>query len=258
MSRKVDRLEIRAFLEEKVRLYNRPDFIENDPISIPYLFSRKEDVEIAGFLVATIAWGRRDLILKSAHQLMKLLEYSPYDFVTTASTNELKHLQGFYYRTFNSLDCQYFIQALKNIYLLHGGLEEVFTEGYNRGGLEGALTYFREVFLNFNPPARSLKHVANILKGASAKRLNMFLRWMVRKDNCGVDFGLWHAISVKDLLIPLDLHTGNVARKLGLLSRKQNDFKAVMELTNCLRGFDESDPVKYDFALFGLGLNEGF
>ncbi|MBI9060423.1 MAG: TIGR02757 family protein [Marinilabiliaceae bacterium] len=250
--------EIKIFLDEKVVLYNQPEFIVNDPISIPHLFSNKQDIEIAGFLTATIAWGRRDSILKSARKLMELLEETPSDFILHASEDEWERFNDFYYRTFSSVDCLYFLMALKRIYMDHGGLEELFVEGYRRGGVKNALSHFRDVFLSFDAPQRSAKHVANINKGASAKRLNMFLRWMVRSDGRGVDFGIWDRILPEDLFLPLDVHSGNIARRLNLLKRKQNDFKAVEEITSVLRHFDPKDPVKYDFALFGLGVNEAF
>ncbi|MCT4647480.1 MAG: TIGR02757 family protein [Carboxylicivirga sp.] len=250
--------EIKDFLDEKVEKYNAPEFIEGDPISIPHLFSRKEDIEIAGFLMATIAWGRRDLILKSGKHLMQLLEYEPYNFITNASSIEMERFERFYYRTFSTVDCRYFLNAIKEIYEHHGGLENVFLENYQKGDIKPALVFFRSQFLSFDAPERTHKHVANILKGASAKRLNMYLRWMVRKDAKGVDFGIWEGISACDLLLPLDVHTGNVSRKLGLLNRKQNDIKAVDELMVHLRKFDINDPVKYDFALFSLGVDEKF
>jgi len=250
--------EIKSFLDEKVVKFNQPSFIENDPISIPHLFSRKEDIEIAGFLTATIAWGRRDLILKSAHQLMNLLEHRPFEFITEAGKEDWSRFERFYYRTFSSLDCISFIKALKEIYLAHNGLEGVFSEKYQHGDIKPAIVYFRDVFLAYIPSLRTYKHVANILKGASAKRINMYLRWMVRKDQSGVDFGLWKNIEPADLLLPLDVHTGNISRKMGILQRKQNDIKAVDEVMTVLRQFDKEDPVKYDFALFGLGVDEKF
>ena len=250
--------EIKAFLDEKVEKYNHTAFIESDPISIPHRFSRKEDIEIAGFLIATIAWGRRDLILKSGEFLMQLLEFEPYEFIVNASSKELDRFEEFYYRTFSSIDCVYFIKALKEIYSQCGGLESVFMNKYNQGDIKSTLIHFRDIFLSFAAPDRTHKHIANIEKGASAKRLNMYLRWMVRNDNRGVDFGIWKKISPSDLLLPLDVHTGNVSRQLGLLYRKQNDLKAVDELMINLRQFDSNDPVKYDFALFSLGVNEKF
>ncbi|MCG8578346.1 MAG: TIGR02757 family protein [Bacteroidales bacterium] len=250
--------DLKSFLNEKVDQYNRPEFIDNDPISIPHLFSRKEDIEIAGFLSATIAWGKRDLIIRSAKQLMRLLEHEPYEFLIHSSQSDWKRLETFYYRTFTSTDCLYFLKSLKQIYIHYGGLEQVFEDGYKKGDIKSALIHFREIFLCFDSPQRTHKHIANILKGASAKRLNMYLRWMVRNDGKGVDFGLWKSISPSDLLLPLDVHTGNVSRQLGLLKRKQNDIKAVDEVMKSLRLFDKQDPVKYDFALFSLGVNESF
>ncbi len=250
--------EIKEFLDEKVDKYNQPDFIENDPISIPHLFTQKEDIEIAGLLTATIAWGRRDLILKSAKQWMALLEHAPYEFLMSASQSEWNRFEAFYYRTFSSVDCLYFLKAIKQIYKEHGGFERLFLKAYSPGDIKPALVYFRNIFLSFDSPERTHKHVANILNGASAKRLNMFLRWMVRNDGKGVDFGIWKGISPSDLLLPLDVHTGNVSRQLGILSRKQNDIKAVDEVMQVLSSFDAKDPVKYDFALFSLGVNEAF
>jgi len=252
------RSELKAFLDEKVIKYNRPEFIEKDPIQIPHQFSKKEDIEIAGFLTATIAWGKRELIIKSAYKLMSLLEYSPHQFIMEGSNSDWERFETFYYRTFSSVDCLYFIKALSHIYKHHNGLENVFTKGYETGNIKEALRYFRKVFLSFGSETRTHKHVANIDKGASAKRINMFLRWMVRNDKNGVDFGLWSSISTKELLLPLDLHTGNVSRKLGLLQRKQNDMKALDELMIHLKEFDSNDPVKYDYALFGLGIEENF
>ncbi|MCU4176339.1 TIGR02757 family protein [Carboxylicivirga sp. N1Y90] len=250
--------ELKLFLDEKVDKYNNPNFIDSDPIQIPHRFSVKEDIEIAGFLTATIAWGRRDQILKSACKLMELLEHQPYQFLTEADECDWDRFASFYYRTFSSADCLYFLRALKEIYSNHGGLEKVFTQAYLQGGIKQSLIQFRSCFMGFNPEKRTFKHVANIEKGASAKRLNMYLRWMVRCDSKGVDFGLWKGISPADLLLPLDVHTGNVTRKLAILNRKQNDIKAVDEVMRTLRKLDINDPVKYDFALFGLGVDEKF
>lgn len=250
--------EIKSFLDEKVIKFNQPSFIDNDPISIPHLYQRKEDIEISGFLTATIAWGRRDLILKSAHRLMELLEHSPFEFITEANQREWSRFETFYYRTFSSVDCLYFIKALHEIYTQNKGLEGVFSDQYQSGNIKPVLVHFRDIFLSFDPLRRTHKHVANILNGASAKRINMYLRWMVRNDMNGVDFGIWKKIKTADLLLPLDLHTGNISRKLGILKRKQNDIKAVDEVMTILRQFDSNDPVKYDFALFGLGVEEKF
>ena len=254
-----DHLEIKEFLDEKYFLYNQLKFIESDPIQVPHLFSLKEDIEISAILTASIAWGRRNLIIKKAMELMRLMENNPYEFLMNARKEDIKRFEKFQYRTFMGEDAVYFIKSLQNIYMNHGGLQKIFESGYS--GNENswkALKRFREIFFSLDPPLRTLKHLADVNKGASAKRLNMFLRWMVRRDNRGVDFGLWENINTSSLMIPLDVHTGNVSRKLGILQRKQNDWKAVEELTGNLRKYDPSDPVKYDFALFGLGVFENF
>ena len=250
--------EIKEFLDEKAEKFNRPVFIETDPIQVPKLFSQKENIEIAAFLTAAISWGSRPAIIKSALRLMQLMDNRPYDFITQNSGKKLEHLESFVHRTFNGQDCIYFARSLKNIYQNHGGLQQVFTAGFSKGNsVKEALAHFYTVFFEL-PGARTRKHIANVERGAAAKRLNMFLRWLVRDDNCGVDFGLWKGIPASALMLPLDVHTGNVARKLGLLQRKQNDWKAVEEVTEVLRKFDPQDPVKYDFALFGLGIFEKF
>ncbi|MDX2443821.1 MAG: TIGR02757 family protein [Bacteroidales bacterium] len=254
-----DHSEIKAFLEEKYSLYNQPKFINSDPIQVPHLFSTKEDIEISAILTASIAWGRRTLIIKKAQEMMSLMENSPYDFLMNANLKDITRFEKFQYRTFKGEDAVYFIRALQNIYLNHGGLQRLFESGFSlRGNIYDSFLKFREVFFSLNPPLRTLKHIADVTKGTSAKRLNMFLRWMVREDNRGVDFGIWKNIPPSALLMPLDVHTGNVSRKLELLNRKQNDWKAVLELTENLRKYDSSDPVKYDFALFGLGVFENF
>lgn len=251
--------EIKDFLEEKYSLYNQVKFIETDPIQVPHMFSLKEDIEISGFLTATIAWGQRKLIIRKALEILSMMDNSPHDFVVNASQREFKEFEKFQYRTFKGEDSAYFVRSLKNIYLNYGGLQELFESSYSMGGnIYNVLGRFREIFMNQNPASRTLKHMANVSKGASAKRLNMFLRWMVRYDNRGVDFGLWKNIPTSSLMMPLDVHTGNVSRKLGILQRKQNDWKAVVELTENLRKYDSVDPVKYDFALFGLGVFENF
>jgi uncharacterized protein (TIGR02757 family) len=250
--------DIKSFLDEKVIKYNQPFFIETDPIQIPKSFSGKENIEIAAFLTATIAWGNRLSIIKNATKLMALMDNQPYDFVLNAPTSDFRNLEHFVHRTFNSSDCVYFIGALRNIYRNHNGLQTVFETGFkNNNTVKSALIQFYNLFFEFGGD-RSRKHVSNVEKGASAKRLNMFLRWMVRNDKNNVDFGLWNGIPQSALMLPLDIHTGNVARKLGLLQRKSNDWKAVEEVTQSLRGFDSADPIKYDFALFGLGAFEKF
>ena len=251
-------LEIKEFLDEKVAFYNHPRFVESDPVAIPHCFERKEDIEISGFLAATIAWGNRKMILQNCFKLMDLMNNSPYDFVMNHTASDLLRMDGFVHRTFNLTDLSYFIKALKNIYAFHGGLETVFTEAVTRNSTQPAIHRFKEVFFSLPYPERTFKHVSDPANGSAAKRINLFLRWMVRKDNCGVDFGLWKSISPRTLSCPLDLHSGNVARKLGLVSRKQNDAKALEELDFNLRLMDKDDPVKYDFALFGLGVFEKF
>jgi uncharacterized protein (TIGR02757 family) len=250
--------DLKDFLDEKVLKYNQPFFIETDPIQVPKNFSDKENIEIAAFLTSTIAWGNRLSIIKNATKLMALMDNQPHDFVLRASASDIKRLEHFVHRTFNGSDCVYFIRSLRYIYQNHNGLQNVFENGFKKDNtVKSALIEFYKVFFE-TVGERSRKHVSNVGKGASAKRLNMFLRWMVRKDKNSVDFGLWNGIPQSALLLPLDVHTGNVARKLGLLQRKPNDWQAVEEVTQTLRKFDPADPVKYDFALFGLGAFEKF
>lgn len=250
--------DLRDFLEEKYLQYNTPAFIENDPISVPHRFTDLKDKEIAGFLTASISWGRRDLILRSAGRLMEIMENSPYDFISNASGKELERALCFVHRTFNGHDCMFFMLALRNIYSAFNSMEDVIAEGMESGrSLGEGITFLREKFFELPHNCRTEKHFADIRRGAAGKRLFMFLRWMVRSDGRGVDFGVWKRIKPSQLYIPLDFHSGNIARKLGLLTRKQNDFMAVEELTAILREFDPEDPVKYDFALFGLGVNQG-
>jgi uncharacterized protein (TIGR02757 family) len=251
--------ELKSFLDEKYNQFNCTGFIETDPISIPHRFSRKEDIEIAAFLSATIAWGQRPTIIRNANKLICLMNDEPFEFLTKSAIEDPSLFESFVHRTFNGTDCFYFMRTLSSIYREHGGLEKLFSDGFAVDGtVKMAIIYFRERFLSFGPPHRTEKHIANPAKGSSAKRINMFLRWMVRPSVCGVDFGLWNSIPVAALMMPLDVHSGNVARKLGLLHRTQNDWQAVEELTDNLRLFDPSDPVKYDFALFGLGVFEKF
>jgi uncharacterized protein (TIGR02757 family) len=250
-------LQLFELLEEKATFYNNPDFIEKDPISIPHLFTKKEDIEIAGFLTATLAWGQRVTIINKSKELMSRMDNSPHDFILNASEKETASLSSFVHRTFQGDDCMYFIHALQQIYKQNGGLEAVFGEGYQANqSIKESISLFREVFFDFQHLHRTLKHVPDPHKGSASKRINMYLRWMIRNDGKGVDFGIWKNFKISDLLCPLDLHSGNVARKLGLLERKQDDWQAVEELTDNLRLFDPVDPVKYDFALFGTGINE--
>lgn len=250
---------IQSFLNQKVLSFNHTSFIETDPIQVPALFTTKENIEIAGFLAATLAWGQRPTIIRNARWLIAHMGNNPIEFLQRETEDDWIVFTDFKHRTFNGTDCIYFLKALRNIYQNHGGLEQVFTEGYliDRT-VFSALVHFRKIFFELEHEHRTEKHVSDVEKGAAAKRLNMFLRWMVRTDGSGVDFGLWNRIPASALMLPLDVHTGNVARKLGLLTRTQNDWRAVEEITARLREFDLKDPIKYDFALFGLGVFEKF
>ncbi len=250
--------ELKSFLDEKVLQYNTLDFIESDPVQIPHLFSQKEDIEIAGFLSATIAWGNRKMIIKNSHKMMDLMGNSPYDFVMSHTENDLERLESFVHRTFNGQDFACFIGSLQHVYKNHNGLEAVFAQHQESNSMQKSISEFKKVFFEIPHQNRTLKHISDPMNGSAAKRINMMLRWFCRQDNKGVDLGIWKSISPSLLSCPLDVHSGNVARKLGLLARKQNDGKAVTELDSKLRELDPIDPVKYDFALFGLGVFEGF
>lgn len=250
--------QIKYLLDNRIFQYNRLDFIDSDPVQIPHRFARKEDIEIAGFLTATISWGQRKSIINNANRLMELMDNSPYNFLLEGDKADWERVSHFVHRTFNGDDCLFFLESLKNIYLHHAGLEGAFTTGYNsESSIFGALSHFRNIFLSIPHVSRVKKHLSDVTANSAAKRLNMFLRWMVRNDENGVDFGLWKNIPASALMLPLDVHSGNVARGLGLLERKQNDWKAVEEITAVLRTFDPTDPVKYDYALFGIGVFEG-
>ncbi|MBN2235918.1 MAG: TIGR02757 family protein [Bacteroidales bacterium] len=251
----MDRKELFDFLEHYSLLYNQSEFIENDPIQIPHQFSSKEDIEIAGFLAASIAWGQRPLIIRNANKLMERMDYAPADFVRNSVESDWEVFAAFKHRTFQAIDMQFFIRSLQNIYLKHGGLEKVFEIGFLRDA-KSALIRFNRLFNEVEHLPRSEKHLSNPAKNSAAKRLNMFLRWMIRQDSSGVDFGLWKNIPMSKLMLPLDVHTGRIGRELALLSRKQNDWKAVVEITKSLGTFNPEDPVKYDFALFGFGVHE--
>ncbi len=248
----LDHIEVKALLDEKTQLYNSTDFIETDPIFIPHQFKLKEDIEIAAFFAATIAWGQRKSIIQNGIRLMQWMDWQPYQFIVQHSKQEQKPFLKFVHRTFNGEDCVYFLTALQSIYQHKGGLERCFNSN-SRNTYDGLIN-FRKHFLEIDLEAKHVKkHISDVITGSAAKRLNMFLRWMVRKDEAQVDFGIWKNYAAKDLMLPLDVHTGNNSRALGLLHRKQNDWKAVDEVTACLRQFDPEDPIKYDFALFGLG-----
>jgi uncharacterized protein (TIGR02757 family) len=250
--------DLKEFLDQKASHYNQPAFVESDPVTIPHRFDRKEDIEIAGFLTATISWGNRLTIINNASKLMGLLGNSPFDFIINHQNHHLEPLSGFVHRTFKPEDLVFFLAALRYIYLEKGGLEKLFSEHVTEDSVLPAIQHFKKEFFSLPHPARTEKHISDPAKGSVAKRINMFLRWMVRNDNRGVDFGLWQGIRPSALSCPLDIHTGNVARKLGLITRKQNDLVALGELDSHLRAMDPLDPVKYDYALFGLGIFEKF
>ncbi len=246
------------FLNKKVKQYNNTDFIETDPIQIPHLFSKKEDIEISAFLSSTIAWGNRTMIIKNSTKIIDFMDRSPYDFIVNHKEEDLEVFDNFVHRTFNNIDIKYFMQSLQNIYINLDGMETLFTPKDEELTMKEALGRFRNVFFSIDHPIRTEKHISNALKGSASKRLIMFLRWMVRQDNCGVDFGIWNSISPSKLTIPLDVHSGKVARALGLISRNSNDWKALEEIDLHLRKMDPKDPAKYDYALFGLSAFEKF
>lgn len=250
--------ELKEFLDEKVLQYNHPNFIESDPIQIPHRFTTKEDIEISAFFAATMAWGNRKMIINKATDLMNRMGNSPYDFVMNYSENQFYKIETFKHRTINSIDLNFYLRSLQNIYKNHGGLENAFHFQQDETDSFHAIERFRELFLDASHEKRSEKHLSSPANNSAAKRLNMFLRWMVRDDKQSVDFGIWKNISMSQLVCPLDVHSGNVARNLQILQRKQNDWKAVSELHLKLKSFDAEDPVKYDFALFGLGVFENF
>lgn len=250
--------ELKDFLDEKADFYNAPEFIDNDPVQIPHRFSLKQDIEIAGFLTATISWGNRKAIINDAEKMLDFMEQTPYNFIRNVSLKELQTLENrSIHRTFNGEDFKEFILNLKRIYNENESLEHLFLVEEHEGNFYHALERFRQNFIG-NVQHRSHKHVSSTYKNSSAKRLMMFLRWMVRKDRKGVDFGIWKDIDPKNLSVPLDVHTGNISRKLNLIQRKQNDWKTVEELDSVLRKFNADDPAKYDFALFGLGVSKDF
>lgn len=256
----MQREKIYDLLERKYKEYNSASFIDADPISIPHRFAKKQDIEIAAFFSATIAWGNRKSIITSANKLMNLMDNAPHDFVLNHQDNDLKNLLEFKHRTFNATDTLYFVEFLKQHYSKHESLEDAFLNAdfrmqnaeLNTGKV---LTHFHETFFSLDDsPHRTRKHVATPVRGSTCKRMNMFLRWMVRKDKHGVDFGIWKKIKPVQLLIPLDVHVDRTARKLGLIKRKQTDWQTVLELTENLKQFDTKDPVKYDYALFGISV----
>lgn len=255
----MNQTDLKNFLDEKVELYNQKSFIATDPISIPHQFKLKEDIEIAGFITAIISWGQRTTILYNAQRLFRSMEMAPHQFILHHSDKDLKSLPNFVHRTFQHSDFLYFIEALKNIYTRHGGLEACITKAYlSSGDIMKSISLFKAIFFELDHLPRTQKHLPSPDKGSAAKRFNMYLRWMVRKDGYGVDFGLWKTIPASALYPPLDVHSARTARKLGLLERRQDDAQAVAELRHQLLALDPHDPVKYDFALYGLGVFEKF
>ena len=248
--------ELKDLLEHKFNLYNSTNFIIEDPISIPHLYNQKEDIEIISFLISIISWGNRKSIIKSGNKLTEILGSSPIDFIMRFKERDLKKID-FVHRTFNKFDLIYFLKSLKNIYKNHDGLENVFSKNLNDEFMYNNISNFRKIFFSLNHEKRTEKHISNPKKNSACKRINMFLRWMVRNDGV-VDFGIWKKIKPSMLSCPLDVHTANIGRKLNLISRKQNDLKTVLELDQKLRLFDKNDPVKYDYALFGMGVYEKF
>ncbi len=268
MAKKNIEYDLKAFLDKKVDEYNQPSFIKSDPICIPHSFSKNQDIEISGFFAAIFAWGNRTTIINKSRELMQLMDNAPFQFCMNHDLLDLKKLMGFKHRTFNTTDLLYFVEFLKYHYSKNKSLESAFfnkqsllikaSEVPNHRGLVGtALNYFYDYFFSLeDAPTRTAKHIASPQKKSTCKRLNMFLRWMVRNDNRGVDFGIWKSISPAELICPVDVHVARVARHFNLLNRKATDWEAALELTDNLRKLDKTDPVKYDFALFGLGVME--
>jgi uncharacterized protein (TIGR02757 family) len=246
-------------LESKYKQYNTTNFIALDPVCIPHRFSKKEDIEIMGFIAAVLAWGQRKTIINKCTDLIERMDGAPHQFITQHQDVDLKQLEGFVHRTFNDTDLLYFVFALKEMYATFTSMEEVFLKGMNKNSLniEGGLIAFRNYFFSFDHPHRTRKHIASPETKSACKRLNMFLRWMVRRDKKGIDFGIWKGIQPAQLVCPCDVHVDRIARQLGLITRTQVDWQTAVQLTENLKRLDPKDPVKYDFALFGMGVVEG-
>ena len=252
--------DLKKFLDKKVLEYNQPSFIPYDPVAIPHSFSKQQDIEISGFFAAIFAWGNRTTILNKTRELMRMMDHAPHDFCMHHQPKDLQKLLGFRHRTFNATDLLYFVEFFRNHYTTHASLETAFTRWMNKTDpdVEHALSGFHHYFFSLpDVPQRTKKHIASPEKNSTCKRINMFLRWMVRKDNCGVDFGIWKNIRASQLVCPVDLNVARMAKRFGLVKRKQNDWLTAIELTANLKQMDPVDPVKYDFALFGLGIAEG-
>ena len=253
---------LKDFLDRKAEEYNQPSFVPHDPVSVPHLFTKKQDIEISGFFASIFAWGNRTTIIQKSTELMRLMDMAPHQFVRQQSDSDLKRLLSFKHRTFNTTDLLYFLQFLRFHYSQSDSLENAFTGSpspVTGERIEWALDYFYHYFFSLeDAPLRTHKHIASPVKKSTCKRLNMFLRWMVRSDDHGVDFGIWKKISPAELICPIDLHVARVAKRFGLVQRNQVDWLTALELTTCLRQFDTTDPARYDFALFGLGVMEKY
>lgn len=252
---------LKTFLDQKVEEYNTHNFIDLDPISIPHQYTKLQDIEITAFFAAMLAWGQRKTIINKCNELFSFMDNAPHDFILNHQDCDLRKVMSFKHRTFNSTDLLYFISFFKYHYGNNNSLESAFTKtlSIHDESIENSLKDFHDYFFSLEDfPQRTKKHIPTPMRKSACKRINMFMRWMVRKDNNGVDFGLWRGISSKQLICPCDVHVDRVARKLGLISRKQTDWQTALELTNNLRKMDVTDPVKYDFALFGLGVIENF
>lgn len=251
--------ELKDYLDAKVLEYNVSDFVPNDPISIPHNYTKKQDIEITAFWVSMLSWGLRKTIINKSKELFSLMGSSPHDFILNHKEKDRERFHSFKHRTFQYTDTLYFLDYLQRYYRSHESLEQAFTKHIDKGSehIGDAISGFHDDFFDINyAPQRTRKHVATPVRGSTCKRINMFLRWMVRENSTGVDFGIWNTIKPSQLLMPLDVHVDRVGRKLNLIKRKQRDFKTVLELTASLKNFDPIDPVKYDFALFGIGVME--
>ncbi len=251
----------KELLERKYLQFNHIDFIESDPVSIPHWFSLKQDIEISGLFASVFAWGQRKTIIAKTSELLHLMDNSPYDFVLHHSDHDLKNLEKFKHRTFNSTDTLYFVEFLKQYYQQYDSLENAFLKGMSPEDVhvKKSLSGFYNMFFSLeNYPQRTKKHISTPDKNSACKRINMYLRWMVRKDDLGVDFGIWSEIKPSQLICPCDVHVERVARRLNLVSRPKADWQMAEELTANLAIMDKNDPVKYDFALFGLGIEKFF
>lgn len=255
-----DILELKGFLDEKVALYNQPSFIEKDPICIPHRFTTKQDIEISGLFAAVLAWGNRTSIINSCNKIMAWMDNAPHDFITNHQDTDLKRFLHFAHRTFNTTDLLYFIYFLQYHYRNSTTLEDAFVPDtiYKGDTVKEALIHFHRYFFSIEHPERTKKHIATPERNSACKRLNMYLRWMVRADKCGVDFGLWKKIKPAQLVCPLDVHVARVAHRLELLPTDKADWKNAEALTLLLRELNGKDPARYDYALFGLGMAERF